>query len=409
MDVPVPRFDRQAPRPVVVRSAMAGLFLLGGLISLLGAFLPVWMYHLHFDLATAGDYFLALALGLFSASLVSPGARDKLGARGLLLVSCILSGACLLILAPIPSPAGMIFPFIGLGFAAGLLTTGISWLLLSPLTPAIVPILASLGGLFFGGGALFVVLLFRIGVHTFTAPNILALAALLPATLALLHMHRAAPFEEAPAGYPLPANRSEVQYPLAGLLYLALSVQSGNEWMVGGWLCIYLIRRLGVSVETALSLLAVYWVALTLGKLLGPRLRWDSRAFRLPLAGTGTALFGCLLLLSTTGVGGALVGVICLGAGLGAVAPCILGCVWERFPHARPGLFHGLFSLSVIVGMLAPWSIGHLAHAWVIQSAIWAVVFGILLVFVLQSAILLEFRLAARAQHPRGGAAAAGR
>jgi fucose permease len=44
-------------------------------------------------------------------------------------------------------------------------------------------------------------------------------------------------------------------------------VQFANEWSIAGWLPVYLIDRLGMSPTGALMLLAVYWMALTAGRI----------------------------------------------------------------------------------------------------------------------------------------------
>ena len=58
------------------RRALAGLCLSGLLASLLGAILPAWGYHLKFEFATVGHYFLSFGVGvLLSVALVLLGHR----------------------------------------------------------------------------------------------------------------------------------------------------------------------------------------------------------------------------------------------------------------------------------------------------------------------------------------------
>jgi len=384
---------RLSPRPGIVRSAMGGFFLLGSLMALLGAFLPVWTYTIQFDLATAGDYFVAFNLGLFAAAVSARQNLGRLGLRRLLVAACLGTGLTLLLLSAILSPAGLIFPLIVLGFAAGTLTTGVSWLLFDAMTAPLTFVILSLAGVFFGCGAVSFTLLIWASVHNLTAQRTLVLASVLPLLLGLRYLRQRSLAEPALQTAPLGPSPGTSRSSPAVLLSLALFFQSGSEWTVGGWLAFYWIRRLGVNLEAALGGLALYWTALTLGKLLGSRALSLAAPFRVLSAGTGAALFGCVLLLSAAGPGGAAVGTLLVGAGLGLVYPVGLGILGRRFPYYHPGFFNGLFSLSLIGGMLVPWTVGHLANAWVIQAAIWVPALGAVMVYVLLSFLLLEARV----------------
>lgn len=381
--------SRPGPRPALVRSAMGGFFLLGALMALLGASLPVWMNYFHFDMATAGNYFLAFNLGIFAAAMVSRRLLGKLGLRGILVMACGLTAASLLTVAGISSPLWMLAPLLVLGFATGMLTSGVSWLMFDALTAPMASTILSLAVAFFGWGAVSYTLLLWFHAR----PSSLQLAASLPVLLAVLYWRQRALSEPALQAMPLRLAPGTTRSPVAVLLTLALFFESGSEWAAGGWVAMYWIRRLGVNREWALFGLALYWTALTLGKLLGPRAPGLARPFRLATAGTGLALFGCVVLLSAVGKGGAAVGTICLALGLGALYPLIIGIVGERFPYYHPGFYNGFFSLSLIGGMLAPWSVGLLAHSWGIEWAVGVPAAGVGMVYLLLAILLLEARL----------------
>ena len=65
--------------------------------------------------------------------------------------------------------------------------------------------------------------------------------------------------------------------PGAVLFSLLLFFQFGNEWAVAGWLPLFLIQRLGISPATSLLMLALYWLALLVGRVVAqwilPRVR----------------------------------------------------------------------------------------------------------------------------------------
>lgn len=391
---PVCPAPRPTPGPAVVYPAMGGFFLLGCLLALLGALLPVWVYHVPFDLATAGGYFLAFNLGVFAASFLARGILQKLGLRRLLAFASLLAALAISILARLASPVALIFPLVLLGFAAGLLAAGVSWMMLDAWSAPMAGPLLSLAAAFFGAGAVSCVMLIWATVHTLATPNVLLLTAALPAALGLLFLLGKSlgnpALQSVPPQLPLRATAS----PVAVLLALALFFQSGNEWTAGGWLAMYFVRHLGVRMEAALLGLALYWTCLTLGKLLAPRWHRTARPLRLAAFATAATLFGCLLLFSSAVVSGAVVGVLLLGTGLGASYSLLIAMVGERFPYFHQWFFSGLLSLSLIGGMLAPWSVGHLANAWVIEWAIGVPAIGAVMVYLLLSLVLLETRAA---------------
>lgn len=382
--------SRPTPNAALVRSAMGGFSLLGGLVALLGAVMPGWVYYLRVDLVMAGNYFCAFNLGIFAAAMVSRSLLSGFGLRRLLGAACLSSGASLMLLGALFAPTAVVLPLITLGFSTGMLTAGVSWVLSDTLSAERAATMLSLGGFCFGAGAVSLTLLVR--ALDLPPPNTLLLLASLPLALGVIYWRQSSLAEPAFEAAPLKLSWKATGSPVAVLLALALFFQSASEWAVGGWLAMYWIRRLGVSIETALAGMAVYWAVLTLAKLLSPRLNWGATPFRLLAASTAAALFGCLLLLATQRVSGAVAGVLFLGAGLGVVYPLTLGQIGERFPYFHPGFFNGLFSLALVGGMLAPWVVGHLADAWVIQWAVWTPALGILMVFLLQSALLLEAR-----------------
>jgi FHS family glucose/mannose:H+ symporter-like MFS transporter len=393
-----PTVFRPTPRPPLVRSAMGGFFLLGSLMALLGALLPVWLQYIHFDLGTAGDYFLAFNLGTFTAAMASRDLLARLRIRRLLVVACFLTGGSLLSLAATFSPGGLIVPLIALGFAAGMLTTGVSWLMFDVMTEPRAASTLSLAGAFFGLGAFAFTLLIWATVHNLAASGILVMAAILPLALGVLYVLQRSLTEPALGAAPLRMPASDTRSPTAILLSLALFFQSGSEWAAGGWIALYWMRQLGVNLESALAGLLLYWLALTLGKLLGPRVPGLQSPLRLATASTTACLLGALFLLATTARGGAVVGTLLFSSGLGALSSLTIGLIAQRFRYYHPGFFNGFFSLSLIGGMLSPWLVGHLADAWSIEWAIRVPALGCLAVYVLLAVVLLEARLARMAR-----------
>src|SRR6185295_2787287 len=87
--------------------------------------------------------------------------------------------------------------------------------------------------------------------------------------------------------------------PGAVLFALLLFFQFGNEWSIAGWLPLFLIRRVGLSPNAALLILALYWLFLMTGRIGSVAILSTVRHTRLLFASVTAALFGCLILYST--------------------------------------------------------------------------------------------------------------
>src|SRR5262249_14106231 len=120
---------------------------------------------------------------------------------------------------------------------------------------------------------------------------------------------------------PLRQLLSDCKSPRALLLAALLFFQFGNEWSVAGWLAVFLIHRLGISPEAALSFLALYWVSLFTGRVAAMAILPRVPHTRLLTGSAAAAVFGCIVLLSTNNQFGATTGVLLAGLGFSTIFP----------------------------------------------------------------------------------------
>ena len=298
------------------RRLLSGFFLAGMLMSFLGPILPAWGYHLRSDFSSAGIYFLSMALGILAAVAV---ARRLISQRGISLVLQIAAGlacAALLYLALVCPPLSSWWRISGVFLVGG--STG---LLLSTLFSAITPIYrhdpaatVNIAGVLFVLGSLAMALLVAGTFYVYTVPSILFLTALIPALFAVMYFRTS--FESA-AGRPSEPSWKQTwqdfRSPTAVLLALLLFFQFGNEWCVAGWLAIFLIQRIGVSPASSLLLLALYWLALLVGRGLAQFLLARVSHGKLLPSSAFAALFGCVILSLTRNSFGAVSGILFIG------------------------------------------------------------------------------------------------
>ena len=379
-------------------SALAGFLLSGFLLALLGAILPAWGYHRDPpDFVAVGNYFLSLAIGLVGATVLAQRLMARRGLNFLLVFACSLSCVALAYLALVAPPASSWWRVAGLlvlGIAAGLLNVGL-FHAVSRDYSSDVAATVSKGGIWYGLGCLAATLLVA-GAFYVSVSAILLFMAVTPAVFAAIFA-RQSYAASSPGRQPtLREALQDFRTPRAILLALLLFVQFGNEWSLAGWLPILLIRRVGLSPKAALLILALYWFFLMTGRAGSIAILPRVRHGRLLLGSVLCALFGCLVVYSTTNAFGAATGVFFLGAGYASIYPLVAEAIGRRFPYYHPGFFNGIFSLALVGGLLAPATLGYAASFRGVGVVIGFPLLGTFLVMALLLLIWLESKVTGR-------------
>ncbi|MCW5982980.1 MAG: hypothetical protein KIT09_33125 [Bryobacteraceae bacterium] len=395
MTNPAQRGEDGALQPRAVRKALAGFFLAGLLMSFLGPILPAWGRHLSSDFSATGGHFLMMALGILSATSLAHRLILKKGISFGLALASGLAYAALIFLALVSPPASPWLRLTGVfavGLAAGLLASGLFHAISHSyrLDPAAT---ANLAGLLFGAGSLVMALFVAGTFYVYAVSSILFLLALIPGVFAIIYARSS--FPAVPTGVE-PSWRqalADFKSPSAVLFALVLFFQFANEWSVAGWLAIFLIQRIGLNPASAILMLVFYWLALVLGRVLAQFLLPRVSHARLLALSTASALFGCVILTFTITRFGALSGILFVGGGFAMVYPLLVERIGRRFPYFHPALFSGIFSLAMMGGLLAPWTIGFYADAWGIRLVMLVPLMGTFLVTVLLLLIWVEAKL----------------
>ena len=379
--------------------ALAGFFLSGFLLALLGAILPAWGYYRDPpEFITVGNYFLCVG----AAVIASHGVANKLLPRGgvsfLLVFACSLACLALLYLAMVSPPVGAAWRMAGLAFAglgAGLLNTGLFHAMSGgdQRNPAAS---AAKAGMFYGLGCLAATLLVAGTFYAYTVPAILILMAVVPGLFAVLYANTGIP-AAVPAGRPSLAQAlRDFRSPGAVLFAMLLFFQFGNEWSLAGWLPLFLVRRLGISPAGALWLVALYWLTLMAGRVGAVYALGRVRAGKLLGLSVLAAIFGLALLFFTNNAFGAGTGVVFVGGGFASIYPLVADKIGRRFPYYHPAFFNGIFSFALMGGMLAPATLGYFAAATDIGVVMALPLAGTSMVLVLLLLIWLEAKVTGR-------------
>jgi FHS family glucose/mannose:H+ symporter-like MFS transporter len=385
--------------------SLAAFLVSGILMSFLGAILPAWGYHLRSGFAEVGRYFLSLALGLLLSVAAAHFLLARRSLKFLLMASSALGCGAFLFLAfsspPAPA-AGRLFGVLAIGFSAGLLNAGV-FHAISPIYQRDRAVTVNLAGLLFGTGSLLTALLVAGTYYVYTVPSILILFAALPGLYAVACSNANFSGHSAIQSLPVTQVLRDFKNPGAVLFSVLLFFQFANEWSIAGWLPLFLIRRLGISPAASLLVLALYWAALLVGRLVSQIILKRVNPAVLLMSSIVSALLGTIVLASTNNLFGAIMGVLFVGAGYASVYPLVVEKIAHRFPYYHPGFYNGLFSLAMTGGFLAPWLLGYFAEAWGIQAVMILPMLGTCVVFLVVLLIMLESKLRSLTEITRAG------
>ncbi len=387
----LPDAARRLARPWQI---LGGLIVSGFLLALPGGLLPLWGYHIHPDFGIAGDYFLVLGVGVIGGGIIALRLARAIPLERMLAAGCILASTSILLLSVAAPPAQVWYQMIALlltGASAGIMNTSV----LEAMTPCYESDPATItltGGIFFGAGSVLAAFLLAQSFGDSGATRVLALAALVPALagalLSRLHIER-----REVAEISLEQSMHDLRSPLAIIFFLLLFFQFANEWSLAGWLPVFLIDRMGLSPETAVTLLAFYWLALMVGRIVVSKLLRRVRHGRLMAFSAFCALFGCTALLAAGSRFGVVAGMLLTGAGFSAIYPLVAERIASRFSYYHPGYFNGIFTFALMGGILTPFLLGHLAAGSGLKVVPLAAMLGSCAVFALVFLIWLGHRV----------------
>ncbi|MEO8098636.1 MAG: hypothetical protein ABI811_13115 [Acidobacteriota bacterium] len=382
------------------RRALTGFYISGILMGFTGAILLSWEHHLTSEYGVIAWYFLGLIAGLVASVWISPRLLESRGIAWTLSGACLLAGTAFLYLAfvsPPFSPWWRVFGLAVVGCAAGILHTAI-FHAISPMYRHNPVATVNLAGMLFGLGCLTDAVLISGAYYLYTAPVIQVWLAVIPAAFGWMYWKTSFP-QPVPHQPPSGMFFSTLKKPGAVLLSLLLFFQFGNEWAVAGWLALFLSQRLGMNPATSLGMLALYWMALLVGRVASQWILPRARHSYMLLACVVASIFGSVILSATNNQFGAIAGVLLLGGSFAPIYPLVVEKIGYSFPYYHPGFYNGLFSFALAGGMLAPCLLGVVALEWGVSMVMTLPLAGSIIVFLLLVLIWLEARLSAHA-HP---------
>ncbi|HUK46396.1 MAG TPA: MFS transporter [Terriglobales bacterium] len=349
------------PRLLFV-SACAGILVFGIILAILGTVfgLPAMRARVQVTLAQQGTLFLLLYLGIFLASLVVGPVIDHLGSKANLLGSSLIIAVAMIFFAGAHSFASASAAAILLGLGGGGLNTGTNVLVSDLYATQRGPML-NLLGIFFGVGAISIPLTASSIEGRFSIPQLFLFSAALVALCAVWY---------AAVSFPPPKTRQAFSWgellevaKYSGLFLFAMILffESGNEACIAGWTSTY-VDAAGYSSRVATLVLATYWGALMLSRLLAARVLRGFGKAQLVVSAAFLSLAGCVVLLSARSLIMFFAGTALIGLSYAPIFPTTLAIAGDRWPQRAGTVFGLLFSIALIGGMTFPWMVGQVSQ-----------------------------------------------
>jgi FHS family glucose/mannose:H+ symporter-like MFS transporter len=354
--------------------AHGGIFIFGIVMALVGAIVPALQGRVSITLAEIGTLFLVMNFGMLMASVVVGLVVDRLGLKAPLALGAALVGGGLLVIAAAQAYGSMLAAAICVGFGGGALNA-VTNTLVADLHDDEREKAAALNllGVFFGFGAL--LMPFSVGALTarFGLAPLLGIGAGLCLAVATVAAALSFPAPKQLQGWPFAHMPRFLKMPMVRALAVLLFFESGNEFLLGGYISTFLTRELDVALGEASYLLAAFWGAIMLARFVLSRAGRGARAETIVLVGSSVAALGALIIAFAPSAAVAAFGILVTGLALAGIFPSVLAFAGARFSAHSGTVFGILFAIALCGGMTIPWAAGWLAQATGVR---WVFVFA---------------------------------
>jgi fucose permease len=329
-----------------------------------GVVVPHLRDELDLSYSVGGLHLAAFAAGSMVAGLTSSRLELMVGRKRLLWSAAALFGGATVGLTAASAVEATVGAILAMGFAGGLLLTTIqatladhhgemSTVALTEANVAASVAYVALIGAFSLAAAL--------GVDWRAA---LLVSLLVPAVTGWVS--RDLPIESG-----APDLDKHVRLPTAFWVAVAVLMSvTAAEWCVTAWGATFVDDEVGVSTDTAVSLMAGYFGGVVLGRTLGSRLARRYHPARLLAIALGVAAVGFAVLWSAAAPAQAVVGLALLGLGVGNLFPMALSLAVSLAPgRAGPASGRAVTMTSLAI-LLAPLTVGSVADATSLKAAL---------------------------------------
>jgi MFS family permease len=329
-----------------------------------GLVLPHLRDELHLSYGMGGLVVAAFAAGSMTAGVLSSRLERALGRRRVLWSAAAVLGAGTIGLTLSRGTVMTVGSVLVMGVGGGTLLVMIQALLVDHHGPRSAIALTEAN---VAASSAYIVL---IGALALTAALggswRLALLASLLVPVVLWSRSRRVPITAPPSSDVVGGRLPRVFWVAAGMLVCTTAA----EWCITAWGATFVQDAVGVSADTAVTLMAGYFGGVLGGRVLGSRLARRYDPARLLAVALAVAATGFAVLWPATAPAQALLGLALLGIGLGNLFPMAISVTVSLAP-GQTALANGrAVAMTSLAVLLAPLTVGALADATSLKAAL---------------------------------------
>jgi fucose permease len=337
--------------------------------SFLGATLPELSARLNFDLARGGALFSFLYFPQIPMVFLAGPLIDRFGKKPILAGGFLLCAAALVGIAYAPSYAALAALLIALGLG-GTSAMSASNTLIPDLYPENPSSPLNLAGVFFGVGAIFFPWLVVLMAARLGLVLTIWLITLMVAGVALVAILQTFPPASAGGGFDWLEVRRLARNPAVIILALVLFFYSAVEISTAGWSRTFLERDLHALPQRSATVLAMFWIAMMVGRLAASQVVKWVRGPKLLLGAALGAVCGLAVVVMADSVAVASVGIVICGLTYAPVFPTTAGTASTYFPKLFATVFGILMAVGLSAGVILPPVIGYVAKIATVRAGI---------------------------------------
>lgn len=361
------------------------MFGFGIVMALLGAVLPELAHRLHFDLAQAGTLFLSMNAAMLITSFSLGPLIDRFGHKPPLTLAPLFVAGALVLISTASAFRDLVVALALAGIGGGALNQVTNTLVADLYSDAREKSAKlNLLGVFFGFGAVSVPFLIGSLLSYMKLPHILLIAALISLLPTALGTPLTFPPPHQREGISLAEVLQFLKQPLVLIFGVLLFFESGNEFIIGGYLAIYLSRHLGQTAVSASYLLALYWAAVMAGRLVLSRASVSRIGGTLISLGAAAVASAMVLLLIAHSMLLATFAVVLLGLSIAPIFPIALGIMGSIYPNHTGTIFGILMGIALAGGIILPLVVGNASNHWGLEKGLFVTVFDAIAILGLQ-------------------------
>jgi MFS family permease len=333
------------------------MLLFGISLITLGSVAPGLREKFQLDAITAGTLFSILPIGILGGSLLFGPFSDRYGYKIILVISCLLifSGFQGIAYASSLTVLKICIFLFGLGGGA---INGATNAVVSDISETNKGANLSLLGVFFAIGALGMPSVLGLLQEQFSFAQIVSVIGYIPLAACALFLFTRFPSPKQARGVPITRSMGLLKEGALIAIGFFLFCLSSFEAIINNWTTTYLTRKLSIADSQALYALSLYVAGMAIMRLLLGSVFRKVSARNILLASFLFLLTGCLLLSNPPGYPTGIAALVCIGIGLAAGFPVMLGFVGNLYASVSGTAFSIVLTIALIGNMIINFAMG---------------------------------------------------